>query len=165
MLLLLTSTLAAVRVLLVRVPKTASESMQRALKDWKRSGWCDIDLQVVHMPDDLSRRPTAEMLSGHDKVIITSREPLSRFVSAFNWRCPSSRLALSPPSLPITTTRTVSAAGFRHAGTRATCGRPPTRPVRAAARENQTAATLQPMSNTRCSQPHFTQPQPHCIHI
>ena len=86
MLIFLTSTLAAVRVLLVRVPKTASESMQRALKDWKHSGWCDIDLQVVHTPDDLSRRPTAEMLSGHDKVIITSREPLSRFVSAFNWR-------------------------------------------------------------------------------
>lgn len=76
------------QVLLVRVPKTASDTVESSLSEWQRLGLCNINVHAVHSPTTVHARPTAEMVHAADKVIITNRDPVSRFVSAFNWRHP-----------------------------------------------------------------------------
>jgi hypothetical protein len=93
-------------VLLVRIPKTASGTVEQTLREWQVLGLCSIDLRVVHSPVDISRRPTAAMLQEADKLILTHRDALSRFVSAFNWRHPynsgqTHNTARSPDAYPF----------------------------------------------------------------
>lgn len=76
-------------VLLVRVPKTASGTVVAVLKQWRQYGLCNISsLVTIHSPESRFTRPTTAQLNAADKVIVTSRDPLNRFVSAFNWRHP-----------------------------------------------------------------------------
>ena len=72
------------KVLLVRVPKTASEALKSAMQNWVATGLCQYKTDMVHN----GARPTAKDLQGYDKVIMSSRDPIDRFVSAFNWRSP-----------------------------------------------------------------------------
>jgi hypothetical protein len=93
-------------VLLVRVPKTASDTVESSLLAWQRAGLCNIDVQAIHVPTNLRARPTADVVQAADKVIITNRDPVARFVSAFNWRHPwnsplTHNTAQSPDAYPF----------------------------------------------------------------
>mmetsp|Transcript_35198 Transcript_35198/g.112067 ORF Transcript_35198/g.112067 Transcript_35198/m.112067 type:complete len:306 (+) Transcript_35198:3-920(+) len=93
-------------VLLVRVPKTASGTVEESLRQWQKLGLCNLDLRVVHSPVVISARPTAAMLYQADKLIVTHRDPVGRFVSAFNWRHPyngqqTHNTAQSPSAYPF----------------------------------------------------------------
>lgn len=76
------------QVLLVRVPRTASDTVEESLTAWRRQGLCDVTVRSVHSPVDQAMRPTAAMLNASDAVVVTHRDPVDRFVSAFNWRHP-----------------------------------------------------------------------------
>ena len=82
----------AMNVLLIRVPKTASGTVAAAVQQWHHFDLCNISkLKVIHRPDEQNTRPTASDLRAADKVILTTRDPLARFVSAFNWRHPRNK--------------------------------------------------------------------------
>jgi hypothetical protein len=93
-------------VLLIRVPKAASATIEASLREWQRLGLCSFDLRVVHSPNVISTRPTAAMIEEADKLIVTHRDPVGRFVSAFNWRHPynggqTHNAAQSPTAYPF----------------------------------------------------------------
>lgn len=75
-------------LLLVRVPKTGSHAIWDVLLRWSTQQLCSFNLTVAHTPTLLDRRPSAEELARFDRVVVTVRDPVARFVSAFNWRHP-----------------------------------------------------------------------------
>merc|ERR1711879_817234 len=53
---------------------------------------CDIKVSSIHAPHFPEKWPTAAQLDRFDKIIITVRDPVARFVSAFNWHHPRANI-------------------------------------------------------------------------
>jgi hypothetical protein len=70
---------APLTALLVHVPKTAGETVVTALCACR-----GVNVTVVHAPRYSQSRPSAAALAAFDRVVVTARDPVARFASAFN---------------------------------------------------------------------------------